>query len=79
MLTDLFGQVLSSNVDSVNSLDSMDSVDSVNSLNSPGAPGYTLSVSLLSLRLLYSLPYWHAIISTPNISIASKQASVTSP
>ena len=52
MLTDLFGQVLSSNVDSVNSLDSMDSVDSVDSLDSPGALGSTLSLSLsLSLSL----------------------------
>jgi hypothetical protein len=51
MLTDLFGQVLSSNVDSVNSLDSMDSVDSVDSLDSPGALGFTLSLSPLSLSL----------------------------
>jgi hypothetical protein len=49
MLTELFGQVLSSNVDALESLESLESLDSLNSLDSLDSLDATLSPFLLSL------------------------------
>jgi hypothetical protein len=52
MLTELFGQVVSSNVDPVNSLDSLDSVDSLKSLDTLDSLDSALLNSFLALSNL---------------------------